>query len=197
MSHEVAVVSLVHRLREPRSILRGIPQYDAGGGVLIEPMRRRHLRAVLAIESQVYPKPWTAGTFQSELEQMRDGFRHYVVALSGGSLVGYAGLLYSGDDAHVTNIAVDPAQQGAHIGTRLLLHQIRFAIDHGFRNLTLEVRVSNTAAQELYRRFGLAPAGVRKNYYEGVEDAIVMWCHDIDSPEYATRLRGLEERLEQ
>lgn len=189
-------MSIVHRLREPRSILRGQPQHDAGGGVLIEPMRRRHLKSVLAIEDQVYPQPWTTGTFQSELEQMRDGYRNYVVAVLGGRLVGYAGLLYSGEDAHVTNIAVDPASQGAHVGSRLLLHQVHFAIDHGFRNLTLEVRVSNRAAQELYRRFGLTPAGVRKNYYEGVEDAIVMWCHDIDSADYAARLRELEARLE-
>jgi [ribosomal protein S18]-alanine N-acetyltransferase len=56
---------------------------------------------------------------------------------------------------------------------------------------TLEVRASSTGAQELYRRFGFAPAGVRKKYYENSEDAIVMWCHDIDSDEYATRLAGL------
>lgn len=189
-------MSIVHRLREPRAALRGSPQYDAGNGVLIERMRRRHLRSVLAIETQVYPKPWTPGTFQSELEQMRDGYRHYVVATMESRVVGYAGLLYSGDDAHVTNIAVEPARQGHHVGTRLLLHQVRYAADQGFKSLTLEVRVSNRAAQELYRRFGLAPAGIRKNYYEGVEDAIVMWCHDIHTSEYAERLRLLEERLE-
>jgi ribosomal-protein-alanine N-acetyltransferase len=56
---------------------------------------------------------------------------------------------------------------------------------------TLEVRASSTGAQELYRRFGFAPAGVRRRYYEESEDAIVMWCHDIDGPEYAARLEGL------
>ena len=56
-------------------------------------------------------------------------------------------------------------------------------------------RTSNAAAQALYRRFGFAPVGVRKNYYEGVEDAIVMWCHDIDSTEYAERLDRLEAGL--
>jgi ribosomal-protein-alanine N-acetyltransferase len=55
--------------------------------------------------------------------------------------------------------------------------------------LTLEVRVSSTGAQELYRKFGFGPAGVRKRYYENTEDAIVMWCHDIQTEEYARRLR--------
>ena len=184
-------MSLVHRLLEPR----GSRRYDAGDGIVIEPMRRRHLREVLVIESQVYPQPWTIGIFQSELDQAKDGFRHYVVAKDGFVLVGYSGLLFSGDDAHVTNIAVDPKRRRRHIGSRLLIHQARCAADHGFRNLTLEVRVSNTAAQELYRRFGFAPVGIRKKYYEGVEDAIVMWCNDIDGREYAERLRSLEERI--
>jgi ribosomal-protein-alanine N-acetyltransferase len=51
--------------------------------------------------------------------------------------------------------------------------------------------VSSTGAQELYRKFGFAPAGVRKRYYENTEDAIVMWCHDIQSGEYGARLREL------
>lgn len=160
--------------------------------IQIEPMRKRHLREVLLIENQVYPKPWTPGTFQGELDEMRDGYRHYVVARLGSRVVGYAGLLFSGDDAHVTNIAVDPEEQRRQIGQRLLIHQTRHAIAAGFRNMTLEVRVSNVAAQALYRRFGYAPAGIRKNYYEGVEDAIVMWCHDIDSPEYSERLDRME-----
>jgi ribosomal-protein-alanine N-acetyltransferase len=55
----------------------------------------------------------------------------------------------------------------------------------------LEVRASNEAAQQLYRKFGFLPAGVRARYYEGTEDAIVMWCHDIQSPEYLRRLEEL------
>ena len=51
------------------------------------------------------------------------------------------------------------------------------------------MRASNTGAQALYRTFGFAPAGVRQRYYENTEDAIVMWCHDIQEPAYAERLR--------
>jgi len=180
-------MSIVQRFLPLRNVRDGLP-----ASIQIEPMRKRHLREVLLIESQVYPKPWTPGTFQGELDEMRDGYRHYVVARHGSRVVGYAGLLFSGDDAHLTNIAVDPQEQRRHIGQCLLIHQTRHAIAAGFRNMTLEVRVSNVAAQGLYRRFGYAPAGIRKNYYEGVEDAVVMWCHDIDTPEYAERLDRLE-----
>ncbi len=60
---------------------------------------------------------------------------------------------------------------------------IRDAIEMGARHLTLEVRTGNEAARRLYHRFGLAPVGVRPGYYQG-EDALIMWAHDIDSPEY-------------
>jgi ribosomal-protein-alanine N-acetyltransferase len=185
-------MSIVSRFLAPHSGGR----VDAGGGVFIEPMRKRHLRDIMPIESRVYPKPWTPGVFVSEIDQMREGLRYYVVARHAGSLVGYAGLLLTGDEAHVTNIAVDPERHRRQIGTRLLLHLAHAARARGFRALTLEVRLSNTGAQELYRQFGFVPAGIRKRYYEDVEDAIVMWCHDIDTVDYANRLHSIESTLQ-
>lgn len=159
--------------------------------VRITAMRRRHLRGVLRIENQVYPRPWSLGLFMSELS-MRNG-RVYLVARVGPVLVGYAGLLFSLDDGHVTTIAVDPEWRRAKIGTRLLVQLARQAIAAGAKNLTLEVRVSNDAAQAMYRKFGFAPAGVRKGYYvETNEDALVMWAHDIDTDEYVARLNAIE-----
>jgi [ribosomal protein S18]-alanine N-acetyltransferase len=182
-------MSFVSRLVERRS-----PSSPADV-VIIEPMRRRHLRSILAIEHQVYPKPWTIGVFHTELDNVRAGARHYVVARIGQDVVGYGGLLYALDEAHVTNIAVDPARHRTKIGSRVLLALAREALASGKQHLSLEVRLSNTAAQDLYRRFGFAPAGIRKNYYENVEDAIVMWCHDIDAPAYRERLLELEAAL--
>jgi ribosomal-protein-alanine N-acetyltransferase len=165
-----------------------------GLDVRLTPMRRRHLRSVLRIESQVYPRPWSLGLFMSELA-LRNG-RVYIVARIGPTVVGYAGLLFSLDDGHVTTIAVDPAWHGAKIGTRLLLHLLRRGIARGAKNFTLEVRVSNDPAQELYRQFGFAPAGVRKGYYvETNEDAIVMWAHDVDGDEYGARLDAIEAKI--
>jgi ribosomal-protein-alanine N-acetyltransferase len=93
----------------------------------------------------------------------------------------------------VTTIAVDPAWHRRGIGSRLLLALSRSAIAAGCTGLTLEVRMSNEAAKGMYRDFGYAPAGVRKNYYaESNEDALVMWAHDVDLAAYAERLTRIE-----
>ena len=167
---------------------------DAPLEVHLVPMRRRHLRAVLRIESQVYPRPWSLPLFMSELNLRTS--RAYYVARVDGNVVGYAGLMLTGDDGHVTTIAVDPAWHRHKIGTRLLLNLAREARDRSARHLTLEVRMSNTGAQALYRKFGFRPAGIRKNYYlETNEDAMVMWADDIDTDDYASRLAELEARV--
>src|SRR6266498_1587388 len=100
----------------------------------IVPMRRRHVRAVLRIEQQVYPRPWTMSLFLSELALRST--RAYFVARVGRDLVGYAGLMMTLDEAHVTTIAVDPRRHRAKIGTRLLLVLAREAIARGATALT-------------------------------------------------------------
>ena len=98
-------------------------------------------------------------------------------------MVGYGGLWLVGDEAHVTNVAVHPAHRRRGAAVELLAHLAGRAIESGAQSWTLKVRMSSTGAQELYRRFGFAPAGIRQRYYDNVEDAIVMWCHDIAGPE--------------
>jgi ribosomal-protein-alanine N-acetyltransferase len=159
-----------------------------------ETMRRKHLKKVLEIESKVYPNPWTPRTFTSELQQMRAGSRYYLVAYVGDVMVGYGGLWFSGDDAHVTNVAVDPVWQGRGVATEIMLDLSILAHDHGCNAMTLEVRHTNVAAQELYRRFGFVPAGVRKKYYENTDDAIIMWAHGVDTDEFMERIRLIESR---
>ena len=123
--------------------------------------------------------------------------RAYHVARLRGAVVGYSGLMLNGEDAHVTTIAVDPAWHHYGIGTHLMLNMARIARERGARNMTLEVRVSNKAAQALYYRFGFHPAGIRKNYYvETNEDALVMWAKDIDTGSYKRRLAGIESTLD-
>lgn len=170
------------------------PPSPAPQPVRISPMRRRHLPAVLRIERQVYPGPWTMGLYLGELAL--PGSRFYVVGRLGSRLVGYGGLMCGEDEGHITTLAVDPGVQGQRLGTRLLLVLVHRAIARGMTALTLEVRVSNQVAQALYRRFGFAPAGVRKNYYAEVgEDALVMWAHDVDTAAYAVRIAQIEAEL--
>ena len=158
--------------------------------VVIGSMRRRHLRGVLRIEQQVYPRPWSMGLFMSEL-----GFRAgrvYLVAKVDGEVVGYGGLMLVQDDGHITTLAVDPAWHRHGIGSRVLLALGTAAVERGARNLTLEVRITNRPAQELYRRFGFVPAGIRKGYYvETNEDALVMWANDVDGEEHGARVEAL------
>src|SRR5437867_8169441 len=150
-------------------------------------MRRRHLRGVMAIERQVYPRPWSPSLFLAEMSESAN--RTYLVARLGRDVVGYAGMICYGDEAHVTTIAVDPEHHRRKIGTRLLFELIQTAIDMGARAVSLEVRVSNWGAQRLYTRFGFRPVGVRKGYYQETgEDALVMWADDVDSPDYRRTL---------
>lgn len=173
------------------SVLARLLRRPGASTLTVEPMRRRHLTAVMPIESVSYPRPWPIGVFQSELELMRRGERHYVVAREDGAVVGYGGVMFVLDDAHVTNIAVSAKRQRSGVATRVLADLAWQAIAHGCQALTLEVRASNTAAQALYHQFGFVPAGVRHKYYENADDAIVMWCNDLALAEYRDRLRAL------
>jgi ribosomal-protein-alanine N-acetyltransferase len=176
-------------------------------------MRRRHVRSVVRIEESVYPRPWSSSLFLSELALRST--RAYFVARVGRDVVGYAGLMMTADDGHVTTIAVDPRWQRHRIATRLMLALAREALARRAKNLTLEVRLSNLGAQHLYRRFGFAPVGVRKNYYQfpahdsqrgpGTgekageqlvnEDALVMWAHDVDGDDYLSLLGSIERTI--
>jgi len=162
-----------------------------GEQVAFEPMRRRHLPAVMRIERRAHPKSWSLGVFTSELAQ--GGSRYYVVLRAGGKVGGYGGLMFVPDEAHVTNLAVSPTLRRHGLGTRLLAHLAEAATERGCQAMTLEVRAGNVEAQALYRKFGFVTAGVRRNYYpETNEDALVMWLYELASPEVQERLKALE-----
>jgi len=181
------------------SVIERLLRRDGAGvdDLVIEPMNRRDLRrGVMAIEAVSYPKSWSHGVFESELAQVRSGARRYLVArrVDGRGrrrIVGYAGLWFNLDEAHVTNVAVQPDEQRSGVATALLLELADAAIERGCVAWTLEVRVSSTGAQELYRHFGFNPAGVRARYYENIEDAIIMWCNDIQGDEYRVLLDSI------
>jgi ribosomal-protein-alanine N-acetyltransferase len=157
------------------------------GELEVTRMRPRHLKGVMAIERRVYPRPWSENLFRTEMNDLRS--RAYLVARLGRDVVGYAGMNVTGEDAHVTNIAVDPNHHRKKIGTRLLHDLVREAIRLGAHTVSLEVRVSNWGAQRLYARFGFRPVHVRPRYYQETnEDALVMWVDGIRAREYRERL---------
>ena len=168
---------------------RGISEPEAPRVEVIR-MRRRHLRGVMAIERRVYARPWSPNLFVAEMTESNN--RCYLVARIDKVVVGYAGLICYGDEAHVTNVAVDPQHQRHRIATRLMYEQMLQAIDMGARAVSLEVRVTNWDAQRLYARFGFRPVGIRRNYYQEVhEDALIMWTDDVRTEEYGRRLESI------
>ena len=181
------------------SILERMLDRAVSRPVVIEPMRVRHIGQIMAIERDAYPRPWSANVFHDELREARHGRRHYLVAqarphrarLRRDHVRPRRRRRRDGGEAHITNIAVHPDERRAGVATRLLSALAGEAIRRGCAAWTLEVRATSHGAQQLYRRFGFAPAGVRKKYYENDIDAIVMWCHDIQSAEYARRLEEL------
>jgi ribosomal-protein-alanine N-acetyltransferase len=162
--------------------------------VIVAPMRTKDLRGVLRIEEAVFPQPWSHRLFVEELSQRKS--RAYRAAWVGREIVGFAGQMFIDEESHVNNIAVGPDWQGRGLGAVLLLDLVRTGMARGARHLTLEVRVGNGPALALYGRFGLAPVGVRPNYYPvSGDDALVMWARDIDSESYAKRLAAIEASL--
>ena len=163
--------------------------------VLIEPMRKRHVRAIRTIDKQVYTKPWSAAMYHDELRQ--HDRRAYYVAHHDNHIAGYGGAMIVHDEGHITSVAVAPHAQGLGIATRLMVAVHRGCLPHKISAMTLEVRVSNERAQSLYRRFGYAPAGVRAGYYgDNGEDALVMWCHDVQEIGHIDLLAQIETEID-
>lgn len=114
------------------------------------------------------------------------------------TLAGYAGLWLMLDEAHITTIAVRPNLRGQGLGELLLIGLIDLASALGASYLTLEVRISNTVAQNLYRKYGFREEGVRKRYYtDNNEDALIMWSEPINSASFQNRLAKLKAALNQ
>lgn len=116
-------------------------------------------------------------------------------------IAGYGGVWFMLDEAHVTTIGVRPDLRGRGIGELLFASLLHIGRDLGADRVTLEVRVSNVVAQNLYRKYQFTEEGVRKRYYsDNNEDALILWSPHLDSPEYEkcfTELTGiLKHRLD-
>ncbi|HLI87251.1 MAG TPA: ribosomal protein S18-alanine N-acetyltransferase [Ktedonobacteraceae bacterium] len=112
------------------------------------------------------------------------------------SIIGFAGLWLMVDEAHITTIAMHPDYRRMGLGEFMLASLIDIAYDIGAKWVTLEVRVSNYAAQSLYRKYGFREAGLRHRYYsDNQEDALIMWTDEINSPAYRQKFTELKAKL--
>jgi ribosomal-protein-alanine N-acetyltransferase len=113
-----------------------------------------------------------------------------------GRLLGYAGMWLMVDEAHITTIAIRSEWRGRGLGELLLVSLIEEASDEGVRRVTLEVRVSNETAQNLYRKYGFKREGMRPRYYsDNNEDAYIMSTEDIRELSFQGSFRTLRSAL--
>ncbi len=140
---------------------------------LIRLMNTKDLDEILEVENSCFKNPWTLGMFEEELYNLN---AHYFVIVVDGKVVGYVGFWKIIDEAHITNVAIHNDYRGLGYGRALINALLNKAKELEIIAVTLEVRVSNSAAISLYESFGFVSSGVRYGYYsDNNEDALIMW----------------------
>jgi ribosomal-protein-alanine N-acetyltransferase len=197
---------------------------------VVEPMLLEDIPQVVEIERVAFPSPWPARAYRYEVTQNRLAHyfvarprlpqtldpgpekeemgllrRIHTWAQAGQDnsrpVVGYCGFWIAAQEAHVSTIAVDPKYRGQGVGQLLLATAIERALELDATLMSLEVRVSNVVAQNLYRKYGFEVVGRRPRYYsDNREDALIMTADHIVSPPYQRlfheRRKQLWSRLE-
>lgn len=133
--------------------------------------------AVHEIETLCFKTPWSRESILHEIEGNQCA--RYIVLREDGKTIAYAGVWFILDEGHITNIAVHPDKRGMGYGERVTREMIQMAADSGMSVMTLEVRRSNVAAQNLYHKLGFIDVGYRKKYYENTEDALIMFLEHM------------------
>ena len=143
--------------------------------IKIAPMTLEDLDEVLDIEVQAFTTPWSRNSFLYELLENERAI--YLTAKNEfDRVMGYVGMWVVFDEGHITNLAIHPQFRRCGVARRLMLELIAVAKGKKVRYLTLEVRRTNSAAQELYQKLGFVHMGMRRKYYlDNNEDALIMW----------------------
>ncbi|WP_025782792.1 ribosomal protein S18-alanine N-acetyltransferase [Sporosarcina sp. D27] len=142
--------------------------------IVYRQMMEKDIEEVVATETEVFTTPWSAEVFTHELTG--NDYATYIVAECENEVVGHVGMWVVLDECHITNVAVRKHRQGLGIGEALMRQAMELCRNNGVVAMSLEVRVSNETAKNLYRKLGFQEGGIRKNYYsDDHEDALVMW----------------------
>lgn len=146
--------------------------------VIISPATLDDAEDIYEISRLSFSTPWSLSSIHKELTI--NGSARYAIAKIGSKCIGFGGIWIILDEAHVTNIAVHPEYRGIGAGEKILIALIEMCKVENVMDMTLEVRMSNIAAQSLYKKFGFIGEGIRKKYYaDNHEDAIIMWKHRL------------------
>lgn len=194
--------------------------------IVVTPMSLDDIPAVMAIERTSFPRPWPERAYRYELTENPEAYfvvaraheaearpptsrlpwRHLAQRLGWQrrasatqtlpKVVGFAGMWMHVDEAHIATIATHPDWRRRGIAQRILIALLREAQRRHAEIVTLEVRVSNLAAQRLYLKYGFEEVGRRKAYYQdNREDALLMTIVHFNTSEYRARLDALEQQL--
>jgi ribosomal-protein-alanine N-acetyltransferase len=143
------------------------------GDIIIRGMLSKDLDQIITIEKVCFSTPWSKGSFENEL---KNEFAYYQCAEIEGKIVGYMGMWRVVDECHITNVAILPEYRKRGIAGMLIQKMVGICRSSEISAMTLEVRVSNIPAINLYKKYGFYSVGKRPNYYtRPVEDALIMW----------------------
>lgn len=164
--------------------------------MIIKRLELADLDEVMEIEPVAFGSHhWSHQSFVNELEN-QNGHYYALRDSQSNKLLGYTGFWLIQDEAHITTLAIHPDHRRLHLGETLLIHDIQSAQSLGARWMTLEVRVSNESAKQLYYKYSFKSLGTRKQYYQdNQEDALVLWTESIDSKEFNELLQTRIEEL--
>ena len=162
----------------------------------IRRMRPQDAPEVMVIESVSYGRHhWSEDAFHNEMGNP-SGRYYTLLDTFRNALIGYCGFWVVLDEAHITTVAIDPAYRGNALGELLVAHILERAMSHSAHWATLEVRVSNHGAQNLYYKYGFSSVGTRPAYYQdNQEDALIMTTGDILSQDYRQAFRQRKDLL--
>ena len=157
-------------------------------------MKFDDLDDIMKIEEEAFRMPWSRWMFERELEESKRSY--FLVAKDGNKAIGYIGFWQVIDEAHIVTIAVSNEYRRKGVGTILLASALIVADTLGANKATLEVRVSNTPAQNMYETFGFEIISIRKGFYSDTnEDAYVMWLYNLSGNIGRIRSLGQEAQL--
>jgi ribosomal-protein-alanine N-acetyltransferase len=183
---------------------------------VVEPMQLRDISGVMEIEHASFPSPWSARAYRYEL--LENDLSHYFVvhqrqmegpelsllarvrrSLGVGmrpSILGHSGFWMMVGEAHISTIAVQPKWRGRGLGELLLVAMLDRATELEASIATLEVRVSNLTAQNLYHKYGFRQVGLRRRYYrDSNEDALIMSTERLTSAAFQSHFQQLKRAL--
>ena len=164
--------------------------------VTIKKMTKEDVDEVIRIEASAYGEHhWSKDSVMNEIS---NELAHYYALFSNeGKLAGYAGTWHILEEAHITTIAIAPEYRHRHYAQALLKRVIDDCYLAKIKYITLEVRVSNTAAINLYSKYGFSSFGTRKGYYQdNNEDALIMWTKNIFFDEFKNNYENVIKALE-